>query len=107
MTTWYLVSPRTYFVLQAILINIAYNLSNSNVDIGQWDQIIVDELFIENTGYSSGHILFVIIQSDELDLLQLQSTQNKTIFMSTPLGGGHIIFAFSAVRSPDAWFPLI
>ena len=27
--------------------------------------------------------------------------------MSTPLGGGHIIFAFSAVRRPDAWFPLI
>ena len=28
---------------------------------------------------------------------------------STPLGGGggHIIFAFSAVRRPDAWFPLI
>ena len=24
--------------------------------------------------------------------------------MSTPLGGGHIIFAFSAVRRPDAWF---
>ena len=27
--------------------------------------------------------------------------------MSTPLGGGHIIFAFSAVRRPDTWFPLI
>ena len=26
--------------------------------------------------------------------------------MSTPLGG-HIIFAFSVVRRPDAWFPLI
>ena len=25
--------------------------------------------------------------------------------MSTPLGGGHIIFAFSAVR--HAWFPVI
>ena len=24
-----------------------------------------------------------------------------------PTGGGHIIFAFSAVRRPDAWFPLI
>ena len=27
--------------------------------------------------------------------------------MSTPLGGGHIIFAFSVVRYPDAWFLLI
>ena len=26
------------------------------------------------------------------------------IIMSTPLGGGHIIFAFSAVRRPT-WFP--
>ena len=26
------------------------------------------------------------------------------VFMSTPLGGGHIIFAFSAVRRPT-WFP--
>ena len=26
--------------------------------------------------------------------------------MSTPLGGGHIIFAFSGVHRPDAWFPL-
>ena len=24
-----------------------------------------------------------------------------------PTGGGHIIFAFSAVRRPDAWFPPI
>ena len=41
-------------------------------------------------------------------------TENKSIdgqcvrvIMSTPLGGGHIIFAFSGVRRPDAWFPLI
>ena len=27
-----------------------------------------------------------------------------SIIMSTPLGGGHIIFAFSAVRRPT-WFP--
>ena len=26
------------------------------------------------------------------------------LIMSTPLGGGHIIFAFSAVRRPT-WFP--
>ena len=26
------------------------------------------------------------------------------VIMSTPLGGGHIIFAFSAVRRPT-WFP--
>ena len=35
------------------------------------------------------------------------------LIMSTPLGGGYIIFAFSAVRCPasdvrrHAWFPLI
>ena len=28
----------------------------------------------------------------------------KALIMSTPLGGGHIIFAFSAVRRPT-WFP--
>ena len=27
--------------------------------------------------------------------------------MSTPLGGGHIIFAFSDVRRPGTWCPLI
>ena len=30
----------------------------------------------------------------------------KVIFMSTPLGGGHIIFAFSGVCRPT-WFPVI
>ena len=30
--------------------------------------------------------------------------QLRPIIMSTPLGGGHIIFAFSAVRRPT-WFP--
>ena len=30
--------------------------------------------------------------------------QCKFLIMSTPLGGGHIIFAFSAVRRPT-WFP--
>ena len=29
---------------------------------------------------------------------------NSWLIMSTPLGGGHIIFAFSAVRRPT-WFP--
>ena len=29
---------------------------------------------------------------------------NEYVIMSTPLGGGHIIFAFSAVRRPT-WFP--
>ena len=28
----------------------------------------------------------------------------NNLIMSTPLGGGHIIFAFSAVRRPT-WFP--
>ena len=28
----------------------------------------------------------------------------ESFIMSTPLGGGHIIFAFSAVRRPT-WFP--
>ena len=31
-------------------------------------------------------------------------TYRSQIVMSTPLGGGHIIFAFSAVRRPT-WFP--
>ena len=38
---------------------------------------------------------------------QLQGTEFTGIhifIMSTPLGGGHIIFAFSAVRRPT-WFP--
>ena len=35
-----------------------------------------------------------------------------SLIMSTPLGGGHIIFAFSGIRRPapafcHAWFPVI
>ena len=33
-----------------------------------------------------------------------KSAYNSLIIMSTPLGGEHIIFAFSAVRRPT-WFP--
>ena len=29
---------------------------------------------------------------------------NSEVIMSTPLGGGHIIFAFAGVRRPT-WFP--
>ena len=39
-------------------------------------------------------------------IAKLKSAYNLLI-MSTLLGGGHIIFAFSAVRCLDAWFPLI
>ena len=38
-----------------------------------------------------------------ITLLVVSHTQS-IIIMSTPLGGGHIIFAFSAVRRPT-WFP--
>ena len=33
-----------------------------------------------------------------------KATKYEIFIMSTPLGGGHIIFAFSAVRHPT-WFP--
>ena len=32
------------------------------------------------------------------------SVRGMSVIMSTPLGGGHIIFAFSGVRHPT-WFP--
>ena len=38
----------------------------------------------------------------EMDILLVQG--QFRVVMSTPLGGGHIIFAFSAVRRPT-WFP--
>ena len=40
-------------------------------------------------------------------LKAFQSLRDELSGMSTPLGGGHIIFAFSAVHCPDAWVPLI
>ena len=43
----------------------------------------------------------------QLRIAKLKIAYNSLIIMSTPLGGGHIIFAFSAVRRPDAWFLLI
>ena len=39
-------------------------------------------------------------------IAKLKSAYNSLI-MSTPLECGHIIFTFSGVRRPDAWFPLI
>ena len=42
----------------------------------------------------------------QMRIAKLKSVYNSLI-MSTPVGGGHIIFAFSGVRHPDAWFPLI
>ena len=39
----------------------------------------------------------------QMRIAKLKSAYNSLI-MSTPLGGGHIIFAFSAVRRPT-WFP--
>ena len=32
--------------------------------------------------------------------MRLQNLNMHSIIMSTPLGGGHIIFAFSAIRRP-------
>ena len=37
-------------------------------------------------------------------LTKRNTRQGQNIIMSTPLGGGHIIFAFSGVRRPT-WFP--
>ena len=58
---------------------------------------------------------FGVVRFDLGPLLQLQGQTRiarlksayNSLIMSTPLGGGHIIFAFSIVRRPDAWFPLI
>ena len=46
---------------------------------------------------SPPYLRHVSLLTKYVDLLQL-------IIMSTPLGGGHIIFAFSAVQRPT-WFP--
>ena len=44
-------------------------------------------------------------KSESLDHLPSNEAKNeKSLIMSTPLGGGHIIFAFSGVRRPT-WFP--
>ena len=39
-----------------------------------------------------------------ITVLFIALSEYKIIIMSTPLGGGHIIFAFSTVRRPT-WFP--
>ena len=48
----------------------------------------------------------IVIKCTYLSLLELNLSEDwySSIIMSTPLGGGHIIFAFSAVRRPT-WFP--
>ena len=49
----------------------------------------------------SSQIVFIIVS---LYVLLRAYQLTVIIIMSTPLGGGHIIFAFSAVRHPT-WFP--
>ena len=36
------------------------------------------------------------------ELLQRMAQKINSLFMSTPVGGGHIIFAFSSVRHPSS-----
>ena len=56
----------------------------------------------------------------QMRIAKIESAYNSLIIMSTPLGGGYIIFAFFAVQCPasdvrhpasdvrrHAWFPLI
>ena len=49
-----------------------------------------------------GFELGLLLQG-QMRIAKLKSTYNSLI-MSTPLGGGRIIFAFSGVRRPT-WFP--
>ena len=50
----------------------------------------------------SSHILISAVQTGWVSLGK--HLLNGQLIMSTPLGGGHISFAFSAVRRPT-WFP--
>ena len=44
------------------------------------------------------------IINTQVDSASVKKISTKNLIMSTPLGGGHIIFAFSAVRR-HTWFP--
>ena len=54
---------------------------------------------------SSGVVGFNVgpLLQGHMRITKVKSAYN-TLIMSTPLGGGHIIFAFSAIRRPT-WFP--